>query len=71
MTSTGTTAKFNSFMEKSVGLPLSEIIRMNNDEVTAYIENRNNIKMTFDEPDNRVFRRGNPLLFFGRTIVLK
>ena len=64
----GITERFNSLIEESTGLSLSEIIRMDNDEATAYIEKRNKIKMTFDEPDIRVPRRGNPLLFEGRTI---
>ena len=66
-----TTERFNSLIEESAGLPLSEIIRMNNDEATAYIERRNNVKLTFDEPDLRVPRRGSPLLFAGRTILLQ
>ena len=69
MTLSSTTGRFNSFIEESVGLPLSEIIRMDNDEATNFIEKRNNIKLTFDKPDYRVPRRGNPLLYSGRTIL--
>ena len=71
MSVNSTTVRFNSFIEQSIGLSLSEIIRMDNDEATAYIEKRNNINLTFDEPDNRVPRCGNPLLFLGRTISSK
>jgi len=67
MTLNNTTERFNTFIEESVGLPLSEIIRMDNDEATDFIEKRNNIKLTFDKPDYRVPLSGNPLIFYGRT----
>jgi hypothetical protein len=63
-----TTERFNSFIEKRVGLSLSEIIRKDNDEASAFIEKSSNYKLVLDAPDIRVPYCGSTLLYSGRTI---
>jgi hypothetical protein len=68
MTLNSTTERFNSFIEKRAGLSLSEIVQMNNDEATAFIETKNNTKLWFDKSDSRVPRRGSALLHSDKII---
>ena len=45
--------KTKKLLSKNIGIPYEKLITMDNDEITAYIEQKNGKKMTFSKPDAR------------------
>jgi hypothetical protein len=59
-------------IEKSFGLSIDEISRMDTDEITEHIRKKTGEKVIFSTVrDDRMASRGNPLLFVRRYVTEK
>ena len=62
------TTRFNSLIEKKVGLPIASIRRMCSDEITRHIEENKHVSLKLSSPNDGLSYRGNMLLSMGQVV---